>query len=96
MNNKITQIIQAIPNILNQAKSQYKDDNSIIQIAKKQGVDLNNVLNLINQYESNPIVNNVAKQFGVDIGAVKNKISGLLNVNNSTQQEKNNNLDRFR
>lgn len=94
MNNKILQIIQAIPQILNQAKGQYKDDNSIIQIAQQQGVDLNNALNIIRQYKNNTIVNNVAKQFNVDLNALENKFSSL--VGNNQPNNQNNNLDRFR
>lgn len=96
MNNKITQIIQAIPSILDQAKNLYKDDNSIRQIAQEKGIDLKNMLNIINQYENNVIVNNIAKKFGVDINALKNKISSLININNNNSTQRNNNLDRFR
>lgn len=77
--NNITKIIQAIPNILKQAQNKYVDDNSIIQIAKSQGVDLNKVLSVISQYENNIIVVGIAKRFGVDIVAVKNKIQSLVN-----------------
>lgn len=76
--NTINKIIQAIPTILNQAKGKYVNDNSIIEIAKMQGVDLKKVVSVINQYENNFIVNNVAKQFGIDIRAVKNKIESLI------------------
>lgn len=77
--NNITKIIQAIPNILKQAQNKYVDDNSIIQIAKSQGIDLNKVLSVISQYENNIIVVSVAQKFGVDIVAVKNKIQSLVN-----------------
>lgn len=77
--NNITKIIQAIPNILKQAQNKYVDDNSIIQIAKSQGVDLNKVLSVISQYENNIIVVSIAQKFGVDIVAVKNKIQSLVN-----------------
>ena len=77
--NNITKIIQAIPNILKQAQNKYVDDNSIIQIAKSQGIDLNKVLSVISQYENNIIVVGIAKKFGVDIVAVKNKIQSLVN-----------------
>lgn len=77
--NNITKIIQAIPNILKQAQNKYVDDNSIIQIAKSQGVDLNKVLSVISQYENNIIVVGIAQKFGVDIVAVKNKIQSLVN-----------------
>lgn len=94
MNNKILQVIQAIPQILNQAKGQYKDDNSIVQIARQQGIDLNNALNIIRQYKNNTIVNNVARQFNVDLDALENKFSSLIGNNQSNGN--NNNLDRFR
>ncbi len=77
--NNITKIIQAIPNILKQAQNKYVDDNSIIQIAKSQGIDLNKVLSVISQYENNIIVVSIAQKFGVDIVAVKNKIQSLVN-----------------
>lgn len=77
--NNITKIIQAIPNILKQAQNKYVDDNSIIQIAKSQGVDLNKVLSVISQYENNIIVVSIAQKFGVDIVSVKNKIQSLVN-----------------
>ena len=77
--NNITKIIQAIPNILKQAQNKYVDDNSIIQIAKSQGIDLNKVLSVISQYENNIIVVSIAQKFGVDVVAVKNKIQSLVN-----------------
>lgn len=77
--NNITKIIQAIPNILKQAQNKYVDDNSIIQIAKSQGIDLNKVLSVISQYENNIIVVSIAQKCGVDIVAVKNKIQSLVN-----------------
>jgi len=58
----IAKIIQAIPNILSQAKNKYVDDNSIIQVAKSQGIDLNKVLNVISQYENNLIVIGIAQK----------------------------------
>lgn len=76
--NDIAKIIQAIPSILKQAQNKYVDDNSIIQVAKSQGIDLNKVLNVISQYENNIIVSGIAKQFGVDISAVKTKIKSLI------------------
>lgn len=76
--NNINKIIQAIPTILNQAKGEYVNDDSIIEIAKMQGVDLKKVVSVINQYENNFIVNNVARHFGIDIRAVKNKIESLI------------------
>lgn len=78
----IAKIIQAIPNILSQAKNKYVDDNSIIQVAKSQGIDLNKVLNVISQYENNLIVIGIAQKFGVDIVAVKTKIKSLVDKGN--------------
>lgn len=70
--------MQAIPLILGQAKNKYVDDNSIIEIAKSQNVDLKKVLEVINQYENNLLIKTIAMQFGVDIVAVKNKIASLV------------------
>lgn len=70
--------MQAIPLILGQAKNKYVDDNSIIEIAKSQNVDLKKVLEVINQYENNFLIKTIAMQFGVDIVAVKNKIASLV------------------
>lgn len=70
--------MQAIPLILGQAKNKYVDDNSIIEIAKSQNVDLKKVVEVINQYENNFLIKAIAMQFGVDIVAVKNKISSLV------------------
>lgn len=70
--------MQAIPLILGQAKNKYVDDNSIIEIAKSQNVDLKKVVEVINQYENNFLIKAIAMQFGVDIVAVKNKIASLV------------------
>lgn len=78
INNNFNRIMQAIPLILGQAKNKYVDDNSIIEIAKSQNVDLKKVLEVINQYENNLLIKTIAMQFGVDIVAVKNKIASLV------------------
>lgn len=78
INNNFNKIMQAIPLILGQAKNKYVDDNSIIEIAKSQNVDLKKVLEVINQYENNFLIKTIAMQFGVDIVAVKNKIASLV------------------
>lgn len=78
INNNFNKIMQAIPLILGQAKNKYVDDNSIIEIAKSQNVDLKKVVEVINQYENNFLIKAIAMQFGVDIVAVKNKISSLV------------------
>lgn len=78
INNNFNRIMQAIPLILGQAKNKYVDDNSIIEIAKSQNVDLKKVLEVINQYENNLLIKTIAMQFGVDIVAVKNKITSLV------------------
>lgn len=78
INNNFNKIMQAIPLILGQAKNKYVDDNSIIEIAKSQNVDLKKVVEVINQYENNFLIKAIAMQFGVDIVAVKNKIASLV------------------
>lgn len=100
MSNKINEIINMIPSVLDQAKSQYVNDSSIIEMAKNKGVDLRNVLSLIQRYKNNPIATGIAKQFGVNIDAIENKFSNLVKDTPDKKLNDNgnpdNSLDKFR